>query len=139
MAEQILKVLEPLPNRLLPIYGDNLKAVILFGSYARGTADKESDVDIALLVDGSEEELRNHRRQLSHVSADLTAENQYKWLFSFTPINYGNYTKWKCVLPFYQNIEKEGIPLYVSRELESGSNSTLKGTARESEGRPVLC
>ena len=42
---------EQIAQRILPVaqkYG--LKAVYLFGSYARGTATKDSDIDIAIIV-----------------------------------------------------------------------------------------
>ncbi len=31
---------------------------------------------------------------------------------SVVPIEYDNYIKWQKVLPFYKNIDKEGIVLY---------------------------
>lgn len=48
-----------------------MKAVILYGSVARGTQTKESDIDIMVLVDGNTEELRNYDEQLSDVSTDM--------------------------------------------------------------------
>lgn len=38
-------------ERLRPIFGDRLRDVRLFGSYARGEADEDSDVDVLVLVD----------------------------------------------------------------------------------------
>ena len=38
--------------RLLPIFGDRLRELRLFGSYARGEAHEDSDVDVLVLVDG---------------------------------------------------------------------------------------
>ncbi|MCD7819192.1 MAG: nucleotidyltransferase domain-containing protein [Lachnospiraceae bacterium] len=114
MPNDIFNVLEPLPQKLQHIYGDKLKAVILYGSYARGTANEESDVDIAILVDGSDDELNSYDKSLTDVTADFIAENQCKWLFSIIPIRFSRYNEWKDTLPFYKSIEKEGIPLYVS-------------------------
>ena len=48
-----------------------MKEVILYGSVARGTQTKESDIDIMVLVDGNTEELRNYDEQLSDVSTDM--------------------------------------------------------------------
>jgi predicted nucleotidyltransferase len=39
-------ILNELIERVRPVFGDKLKKVILFGSYARGDYDAESDVDI---------------------------------------------------------------------------------------------
>ena len=56
LQDAILKLLEALKD----LYKDKLKAIILYGSVARGTALEESDVDILVLVDASQEELRNY-------------------------------------------------------------------------------
>jgi predicted nucleotidyltransferase len=34
------------------VFGDRLREIRLFGSYARGDADEESDVDVLVVVDG---------------------------------------------------------------------------------------
>lgn len=36
---------------LRELYGDRLRQVLLFGSYARGTADEESDIDLLVVLD----------------------------------------------------------------------------------------
>jgi predicted nucleotidyltransferase len=41
-----------LRRRLLPRFGERLELVRLFGSYARGDAHEESDVDVLVLVRG---------------------------------------------------------------------------------------
>jgi uncharacterized protein len=38
--------------RLRPIFGERLRELRLFGSYARGEAHEDSDVDVLVLVDG---------------------------------------------------------------------------------------
>lgn len=40
---------------LKSVYGNRLKAVILYGSVARGTQTEDSDIDIMVLVDGTDE------------------------------------------------------------------------------------
>jgi predicted nucleotidyltransferase len=44
--------LETYAARLRVIFGDRLRELRLFGSYARGEADEDSDVDVLVLVDG---------------------------------------------------------------------------------------
>ncbi|HKY39124.1 MAG TPA: nucleotidyltransferase domain-containing protein [Polyangiaceae bacterium] len=39
-------------NRLRRLFGDRLSDVRLFGSFARGEANEDSDVDVLVLVDG---------------------------------------------------------------------------------------
>ena len=50
------KMLLELEEKLQRVYGNKLKAVILYGSVARGTATEESDIDIMVLVDGTAQE-----------------------------------------------------------------------------------
>lgn len=44
--------LEAYAGRLRALFGDRLRELRLFGSYARGEAHEDSDVDVLVLVDG---------------------------------------------------------------------------------------
>ena len=82
--------------------------VILYGSYARGEQTEESDVDIAVILkDGNTEKMHDDMLDIVvdyELDLDVT--------LSVVPIEYANYLEWNKVLPFYQNIEKEGIVLW---------------------------
>jgi uncharacterized protein len=43
--------LEQYAGRLRERFADRLRAIVLFGSFARGTADEDSDIDLLVLVD----------------------------------------------------------------------------------------
>lgn len=50
MSENIKKVLRELKKGLAGIYGDQLKAVYLFGSFARGEGrTPDSDIDVMVV------------------------------------------------------------------------------------------
>src|SRR3954447_5283136 len=49
---------------LSSLYGDRLKRVLLFGSWARGDAHPESDVDLLVVLD----EVRSRRQELARMS-----------------------------------------------------------------------
>lgn len=51
MNETIRKLMTELKSGLAQIYGDQLKGIYLYGSYARGKADAESDVDVLVILD----------------------------------------------------------------------------------------
>ena len=46
---ELKKILTELADMLQKVYQEKLKAVILYGSVARGTATDESDIDIMVL------------------------------------------------------------------------------------------
>ena len=90
------------------IYGESIDKIILYGSYARGEENVGSDVDIALLLktDISQEK---HDKMIEIV---VDYELELAVSLSVIPIEAKNYLEWKNTLPFYRNIEKEGIILW---------------------------
>ncbi len=110
--EKMEKMLSELAELLHQIYGKRLKAVILYGSVARGMYTADSDVDIMVLVDGDDAELRGYNERLSDVSTDISLK--YLKVFSIIDISYQEYLKWKQILPFYRNVSEEGIVLYAA-------------------------
>ena len=106
------KMLLELEEKLQRVYGNKLKAVILYGSVARGTATEESDIDIMVLVDGTAQELRTFEDQLSDVSTDISIK--YFRVFSIIDIRYQEYMRWVNTSPFYRNVSKEGVILYAA-------------------------
>jgi len=51
IPERLQPILAELKRGLQEIYGDRLRAVVLFGSQARGEATADSDVDVAVVLD----------------------------------------------------------------------------------------
>ena len=92
------------------IYGNHLKQVILYGSYARGDYTKDSDVDIMLLVDLDETELDTFSDALSELGFDYNVEHDI-WMMPIVK-NKKSFLRWSEAYPFYKNVKKEGISLY---------------------------
>lgn len=92
------------------IYGNYLKAVILYGSYARGNFTSDSDIDIMILVNLTDMEIKNYRHQLSGLTYDFNEE----YNLDIKPIakSAAEFEKWLSVYPFYINVQKEGVALY---------------------------
>ena len=89
------------------IFGDKLKNVILYGSYARGDYDVESDIDVMIMVDMSPEELAKYRWNFSCFCADLNIENNV--LITSKLQSARVFEQWKNTLPFYKNVLKDGV------------------------------
>ena len=73
MDPQTTALLQALRNRLGGLYGDNLRAVILYGSRARGDADPDSDVDV-LIVLGEFENEDDEAQRLDDTAAKLSLQ-----------------------------------------------------------------
>ena len=110
--ETLKKMLIELADMLLDVYHDKLKAVILYGSAARGTATEESDIDIMVLIDGTDQELRNFGNRLDDISTDISLK--YFKVFSIMDICYQEFITWMKISPFYRNVSEEGVVLYAA-------------------------
>lgn len=101
---------EELVNGLCGIFGGNIRQIILYGSVARNEATVESDIDIAIILNGSlPEDIRDAFLEFSS-NLDL----KYEKVFSIIDIDTSNMEKWGDVLPFYKKIREEGIVLWTA-------------------------
>lgn len=108
--ELIEKIGKEVTDSLVGLYGKKVKSIILYGSYARGDNDDESDMDIMVLFDCPYEETLNFRDDISEIASDIGLENDIFVSILFRDVNS---FKYRCnALPFYQNIVKEGQTLY---------------------------
>ena len=110
--EKLKSILQEMSELLHQVYGNRLKAVILYGSVARGTQEKDSDVDIMVLVDATDTELKKYDERLSDVSTEMALK--YFMVFSIIDVRYQEYMDWREVSPFYKNVDKEGVVLYAA-------------------------
>lgn len=104
------KLLNEIENELLEIFGENLKKIILYGSYARETSDKGSDIDIMVLVSMSDKEIDKTRHKVLDMIVEYSI--RYGVVLSIIEHNYHHFYEWIDVIPFYKNVENEGIELY---------------------------
>lgn len=65
---------ESLPARLAESFGDRLRAVLLFGSRARGGHSEDSDADVAIVLAGSIENTFALKCQIIDATYDLFLE-----------------------------------------------------------------
>ncbi len=110
--EKLREILQEMGELLKSVYGNRLKAVILYGSAARGTQTEDSDIDVMILVDGTDEQLREYNERLSDISTELALK--YVKVFSIIDVKYQEYQEWKTVSPFYKNVDREGVVVYAA-------------------------
>ena len=90
---------------LVRIYGDRLKGVYLYGSYARGDYRPGSDVDVMILLSDYKNYWKELRRS-SQLASDVSLE--YEVTVSRLLIKE---TQWQeSAMPVVRNIHKDGLP-----------------------------
>jgi predicted nucleotidyltransferase len=104
------KIIKELVEGILDIMGSRVKSIILYGSVARGTNAEDSDVDIAVLIQGDMG--KETEDALSEFIVDMNLE--YDKVFSVIDIDYDLFHKWEKVTPFYRNVNQEGQILWTA-------------------------
>ncbi|MEI3491159.1 MAG: nucleotidyltransferase domain-containing protein [Blautia sp.] len=75
MSKLMQDLIEEYVEAIKKIYGSHVCQIILYGSYARGDFRPDSDVDIMILVDMSDLELKAYAQQLSYMTYDFNMDN----------------------------------------------------------------
>ncbi|MBR6222138.1 MAG: nucleotidyltransferase domain-containing protein [Lachnospiraceae bacterium] len=104
----LMVAIECMCNDLTGIYGSLMDRVILYGSYARGEETSESDVDIALVLNG--EDVEEKHEAMNEIIIDYELDQGVT--LSVIAVDKKEYDDWNDVIPFYKNITKEGILLW---------------------------
>lgn len=108
--EQIDLIGKEVVNRIMPLFRNKLKKVILFGSYARGDFDSESDIDIMVLVDEEDRILNQYIYEVARIETELDV--QYDIVLSTLLQDERVFNRHREHLPFYKNVCNEGVILY---------------------------
>lgn len=112
MPLSLQNILESYVDELKKIYGNALKYVILFGSYARGDYKQDSDIDIMILAEGTDIDLKQYQSKLAAITFDYNLDHDLE--INPVVVSINTFNKWVHVYPFYQNIDKEGVKLYAA-------------------------
>ena len=104
MPADVKRLLTKLKNGLTELYGDRLKAVYLFGSYARGDYDEGSDLDVMIVLDNYKSYWEELIRSVE-LASDLSLEHNVT--ISRTIMTEEQWKKGD--LPVLRNVRAEGI------------------------------
>ncbi|KJS21881.1 MAG: DNA polymerase III subunit beta [Clostridiaceae bacterium BRH_c20a] len=111
MADKKLKnILSEVVKDVKNLYGEKLKEIVLYGSYSRGQNDDESDIDLLILIDIDESELKYYDKKLNNIISDIGYRHMK--VLSLIDISYEKFNHWVDVVPFYKNVRNEGIIVY---------------------------
>ena len=109
MPQTMQQLIQQYVSNIHDIYGSHLRQIILYGSYARGDFHPDSDIDIMILLDLSNVDIKKYRHQLS----DMTFDFNMDYDVDIKPIakSEEHYRKWVDNYPFYSNVNREGVRL----------------------------
>lgn len=121
-VHQELEEMKKIPRSIeIPIYkfaqtiqlllGLDLYAIILYGSYARGDYNNNSDVDIMILVDLPETEIKKIEKDVYDVASEIEINTG----INISPVikNRAQFEYWVDTLPYYRNVRDEGVTINV--------------------------
>lgn len=106
---EVFSIINQLCKRLQTLFPQERFDVILFGSYARNDADEGSDIDVLLLVDASRQRIAEKNWQVGEICADLLLE--YGIVVSPIIENRAYFQHQANLLPFFKNIQREGVQI----------------------------
>ena len=82
--------------------GIPVREAILFGSYAKGNADKNSDIDLALVSDSFGYNIIENSKQTALIN----------YQFADIEVHHFNPHEFECDTPFVNEIKRTGIKIY---------------------------
>ncbi len=108
--EKIQGVLLLFAQEVRKLMGKDLKKVLVYGSYARGDYNDDSDVDIMILTSITEEKIEYMEDILYDKAFDFLMK--YGIQISVIVKNEEHFNYWLGVLPFYDNVNREGVEIF---------------------------
>ena len=127
LNEVYKKVADEFAECVTSAFGDQVDAIVLYGSVARGEADECSDIDV-LVVSPDPYRIR---QQLSEIRSDFAYRRNYAFFISLVHNSRAEFYKLGHIgSPFIQNVLREGVILY-----DNGTFSRVRGKGIAAGGR----
>ena len=111
IPENINKVISEFITAINNKFGDRIKKIILYGSYARGDFNTSSDIDIMILTNFTDDEIAQYRSEIVQLAYDIECDNKFDIHLSPLVKNVDRFNYWLEAMPFYMNVQKEGVVL----------------------------
>ena len=107
MTKELTTIIQEFEQEMKNIFKDDFRSLWLYGSYARGDYDQNSDIDVMILVNTPVDKINSYYDRVS----DCAFEYLMKYKVDISPVvkNIEHFNYWKRDLPYYYNVEKEGV------------------------------
>lgn len=103
---EIRQILKDFRQNLEKLYGKRLKNIILYGSWARGQATEDSDIDLAVILEGEVDPCREIDAMIDLIT-DINLD--FETLLSVFPLSVTDFRQLNS--PVLLNLRKEGKPV----------------------------
>jgi len=101
---KIKKILEEFKKEIEKLYSKRLKSIILYGSWARGDATEESDIDVLIVLEGKV----ISGKEIDRMIDIITGINlKHRVLIPVYPISEEDYSTINS--PLLINVRREGV------------------------------
>ena len=113
-------------TQLHEVCGSRLLRVVLFGSKARGDSERDSDIDLLLVLRGDPRRFEERLADLSYnvslyhgivLSDFVVGERRYRWMSRHRE-------------PLLETVELEGVELWRDENIERSSPAASRGVTR---------
>jgi predicted nucleotidyltransferase len=102
---RIRKLMKELKEGLLRIYGDRLKGLYLYGSYARGEARSDSDIDVMIVLNNYE----SYGKEIDR-TGELASSLSLEYGLSISRVIMKEKQWQNGDSPLLRNIRMDGVP-----------------------------
>ena len=92
------------------IYGNDLEAVYIYGSYARNEESSDSDIDYVALINRRQQDIKKYLYDLWDCTGEIDLEHEV--VVSAMAVDYEDFLKNYGSYPYYANIAKDGIKIF---------------------------
>nr|WP_293833955.1 nucleotidyltransferase domain-containing protein [uncultured Arsenicibacter sp.] len=107
IESKIEPIINEFKQELKKLYGNRLADLVLFGSYARGDFNEDSDIDLMVLLNDDHVSTFTEIRRISDIETPLLLK--YGMVLSPIPVSYTKYQT--SSIPVYQEARRHGISI----------------------------
>lgn len=108
--ESINSTTSEIVDQVLALVKDDIDKIYLYGSYARGDYTNESDLDIMIVLACDKDKTKEYRKKINFLASRIGLKNDIE--VSLLLRDKESFTNGQKILPFYQNVVREGVALY---------------------------
>ena len=133
------KIIQKFIDRVNKLLGKRVKKIILYGSYARGDYNGNSDIDIMILTDLTNEEIIEYRELVSNIAFDIEFDTNFEVMISPLVKNIEKFEYWlKRITILYECSERRSGFEWYRKYLQNVAEHRLEQAKEDLEAGKLL-